>query len=261
MKIARLFISAALIFYIVPPSLARSKEASGGKGGYYHRRSISKRFPQTANSRDDIKAIILQEAREQLKKYFSPDSCRIRLAPRWIPSQLLQLKAENITGVEIKGGVRHYTNFEVLYNQNHHIRRAEIQLALDVRKKVPVTVQRLPAGSTLTDKDISYQWVSIFQYNGALVEDLDELQGKVLKRTLLSGQPIRSSYISREYLVKAGDSVEMYVKRKGFVVRISAEARENGAKGDEIRIYNKDTRRKYVAEVVRHGVVIWKKTL
>lgn len=260
MKIARLSISASLVFCAVITAIARPKDLPVSGKVYYHTAS-SNGAPILNALEDDTKAVILNKAKEQLRKYFLPDSCRISVAPRWVPSQLLQVKAKNITEVEIKGRVQHYTNFEVLYNQNHRMRRVEIQLALEVRKKMPITVHRLRADQKITEEDFAYQWVSIFKYNSALIDDIGKLRGKVLKRTLLSGQPIRSAYISREYLVKSGDQVEMYLRRKGFVVQVSGEARESGAKGDEIRIYNKDTRRKYMAEVVSRGVVIWKKTL
>jgi len=260
MKTTSLFISAAVILLGVTTVYAGSKDLSAKVKNYY-RMSTTERSLKKEALNDDTKVVLLKEAKEQIRKYYSPDSCRIRVKPRWIPSQLLQLKAEKITGVEIKGGVQQYTNFTVLYNRNNSSRRAEIQLELDVRKKVPVTVRRLQAGNKITAAVLTYQWIPIFKYNGPLIDDMGDLQGKVLKRTLLSGQPIRSSFISREYLVKAGDRVEMYVREGGLVVQISAEARESGAKGDEIHIYNNHTRRKYVAQVVRRGVVIWKKTL
>jgi len=210
---------------------------------------------------EDARSVILKKAKKQLKKYFSPDSCRIRLTPRWIPNRLLQVKPQNITGVALKGTVQRYTNFEVSYKVRQGIRQAEIQLTLDVNKQILVAIHRIPKGNTIKKKDLAYQWKSIFQYNGTLIHDTKQLQGKVLKHTLLSGQPIRKSYISGKYLIKAGDQVKIIIRRQGFLVQLSGEARERGAKGDEIKIYNKETRRKYVGEVIRHGVVVWKKTL
>jgi len=209
----------------------------------------------------DVRSVILKEAKEQVEDYFFPDSCRIRITPRWIPSHLLQVKPQNITRVALKGAVQRYTNFEVSYKDGQEIRRVEIQLTLQVSKKIPVTTHRLPQGKAIEKKDLAYQWKSIFKYNGPLINDIRQLQGKILKHTLLAGQPIRQSYISRKYLIKAGDQVEIIIRRQGFLVQLSGEARENGAKGDEIKIYNRETRRKYVGEVIRHGVVIWKKTL
>jgi flagella basal body P-ring formation protein FlgA len=61
--------------------------------------------------------------------------------------------------------------------------------------------------------------------------------------------------------VRAGDAVTLIFKEKGIQVQLTGEARQNGAKNDEIRIYSEETRKKYLGKVVRPGVAIWKQTL
>ena len=96
---------------------------------------------------------------------------------------------------------------------------------------------------------------------GQYITSKKQLIGKTLRRTLLSGQPVRKSDISRELIIRAGDQVSMIIKRSGIQIQVTAEAREDGARGDRIKVYSKETRKNYLGEVIRPGVIEWKSTL
>nr|WP_240894603.1 flagellar basal body P-ring formation chaperone FlgA [Fodinibius halophilus] len=209
----------------------------------------------------DTKQIILKKAKEQLSQHFSGDIYRFEIKARWIPRRLLEAGSQSIIGVKLDGNVRRYTNFDVFYQGRQKKRSIQIQLAVDVEKKVPVVTRRLRSGSKITKQDLKKQWVSLSRNKDELIEDMDALVGKTLRRTLLSGQPVRRTFVSREYIVEAGDQVRVLIQKKGIRVQVAGEARENGAKGDKIRIYSKETRKKYVGEIVRPGLILWKNTL
>ncbi|WP_138430772.1 flagellar basal body P-ring formation chaperone FlgA [Fodinibius saliphilus] len=209
----------------------------------------------------DTKQMILQQAKEQLLQQFSAENYRFDIKARWIPRRLLEVGVQGILGVQLDGNVRRYTNFEVLYRDHQKKRRVQIQLVVELEKKVPVVIRRIRSGSEIKKEDLKNQWVSLSRNKDNLIEDVDTLIGKTLRRTLLTGQPVQKSFISREFIVEAGDQVQVLIRKKGIQVQVAGEARENGAKGDKIRIYSDETRRKYVGEVVRSGLILWKNTL
>lgn len=206
-------------------------------------------------------AVIQQKVRQRLDQYFSSDKYRFSIKPRWIPGKLLKEKARNIVAVELSGGVKRYTNFDVIYRHRKRKKRVQVQFVVKLKKKVPVPVRRLRSGSRIKKDDLQYQWVSMFPNKDEWIEEMEQLIGKRLRRTLLSGQPVRKSYISRDYVVEAGDRVEVIIKKKGIHVQVTGEARENGAKGDKIKVYSSETRKRYSGEVVRPGVILWQNTL
>lgn len=208
----------------------------------------------------DAKAAILKKAKQQLKKRYA-DGYRFSIRPRWIPNKVLQRDPHQILAVELEGGVSRYTNFDVSFSSRGERKQAQIQLAVEVERKLPVVVQRLRRGNKISKIDLEYRWISMLQNQKKLVADIKSLVGKTLKRTLLSGQPIPKSYISRDYVIEAGDQVRIIIQRKGIEVQVAGEARESGAKGDRIKIYSSETRRKYEGEVVRPGITLWKNTL
>ena len=105
------------------------------------------------------------------------------------------------------------------------------------------------------------RWVSVPYDRGQLVESIEEIEGKTLRRSLSGGQPIRHADVSSSYLVEAGDTVELIYEQNGLRIVIEGEARQSGAQDEEITIYNKETRKRYVGKVSSPGVVIWKGTL
>lgn len=210
---------------------------------------------------EGAKNIILKMAKAKLKKHFSSSRYRFSVSPKWIPGSLLQRNSQEIIAVELKGGVKRYTNFDVLYKHHGQTKRAQIQLTVKIQKKVPVVVHRLSSGSVINEGNLKYQWVPLFQYEEDLIDDANILYGQTVRRTLLPGQPVLRSYVSGSYVIKPGDQVKVIIQRKGIRVQVSGEAREGGAVGDEIKIYSEETRRKYVGKVIRSGIALWKNTL
>lgn len=209
----------------------------------------------------DTESFILDQAREQLEQHFSSGDYRFTVEPRWIPGRLLEQSPEQISAIEISGEVKRYTNFEVLYRRNGDRNRIEIQLKVKAEQKLPVVLDRVRRGEALTEEKLAYRWVSLSRNSGKYITDMNSLTGKKLRRTLLSGQPVRQSFISREFIIKAGDEVKVVIEQNGIQVQVTGEARENGAEGDRIKIYSTETRKKYVGEVIRPGVTQWKNTL
>jgi len=82
-----------------------------------------------------------------------------------------------------------------------------------------------------------------------------------LRRTLAMGEPVRRSDITTDYLVKAGDTVDVIFFDDGMQIILSATARQNGAENEDIRVYSEQTRRTYLATVRSPGEVEWKRTL
>ncbi|MCW9705356.1 flagellar basal body P-ring formation chaperone FlgA [Fodinibius salsisoli] len=210
---------------------------------------------------DEMKSFILDQAQKKLAQRLANGEVRFEIQPRWIPDQLLRQSPAQITDIQILGQLRRYTNFEVTYSHRGNRQRVEVQLKVKVEQKLPVVVGRVRKGSKLKADDLAMQWVSILKNRAAYYADTKELIGKTLRQTLLSGQPIRKSYVSRDLIIKAGDEVQVFVKRNGVQVQVSGEAREDGAKGDRITIFCNKTNRKYVGEVIRPGVILWKNTL
>ena len=209
----------------------------------------------------DTRRIILEKAEEALEKHFDAHSYRFQLSARWIPRKVLRLDPDDIKAVELEGRVERYTNFQVRCRARGADHEVQVQLAVKMEQKVPVTNRRITSGEVVSKEDFSSQWASVSKIDVRLINEIDQLAGKTVRTTLLPGQPVRKSDISTEYLIEAGDMVTLIFEKKGISVKLTGEARQNGAKEEEIKVYSNETRRKYLGKVIGPGVVKWKKTL
>lgn len=208
----------------------------------------------------DTRQIILDKALESLQANYDEEYFRFELSARWIPGSLLNADPKNIQRIELKGAISQYTNFEVTYVRRNEIRSKEIQLKVDAQQKLPVSNHRIISGEVLETRDFDLRWVPIVVGRDHLVQDINELAGKTLKKTLNAGEAVSPSVISSGFLVKAGDEVDLIYIEYGIQIVLGCEARQNGSKGEDIQIYCKETRNKYLGRIERPGVAQWQKT-
>lgn len=183
----------------------------------------------------DTKSYITKLVRKQLKKRYSSGEYRFTVQPRWIPNRLLQQPPKQILGVQLQGEIRRYTNFEVFYRRRGDRRRVEIQYKVEAKQKLPVVADRIEKGAKLTREQLAFQWVALGRHGGTYIANMQQLVGRTLRRTLLSGQPIRTSDVSRDLIIKAGDEVKVFIQKSGVQVQVTGVARQNGARVIELK--------------------------
>ncbi|MEQ8525921.1 flagellar basal body P-ring formation chaperone FlgA [Gracilimonas sp.] len=209
---------------------------------------------------DETKQFIIERAQESIEEKYDPKEYRFTLSARWIPGSLLKTSPENVRSVRLSGVVEQYTNFEVLYIEGNKPEQVQIQLKVETEQKLPVPNHRMTSGETIEAKDLSWRWVPVRMGRDNPVRKLEELNGKTLRRTLNPGQPIQHSEISTPYLVEAGEDVDLVFTEFGIQIILTCEARQSGAINEDIQIYCKETRNKYLGKVKGPGEALWQKT-
>lgn len=205
--------------------------------------------------------VIVKKALVAIEEMHDPEAYRFSITPRWIPGSLERVDAGSITAVKPEGSVDRYTNFTVTYRDRNRVQTASVQLIVETERKLPVANQRILSGTELDMQSLDMRWVSVPYDRGQLVEEMHEIEGKTIRRSLADGQPIRYADISSEFLVEAGDVVEMIYEQNGLRIVLQGEARQSGARDEEITIYNKETRKRYKGRISSPGVVQWTGTL
>lgn len=218
---------------------------------------------ETRRDKDGQPALteILKLAQESLESQNVQDSYRFGVSPRWVPGSLAAMPKDAIIDVVIQGSVERFTNFEVTYLSGSRRRQAQVQLQVDMEHLVPVVRERLDAGKEVRRDHLDQRWVPVPRDRGQLVTDPAEIEGKTIRRTLASGEPIRRADISTEYVVEAGDAVTLTFRNDGMSIELIVVARQNGSVEDDIRLYSDETRRTYLGTVTGPGSVDWKRTL
>ncbi len=204
---------------------------------------------------------ILAMAQQELLNQTDPNTYRFALSSRWVPASLLQVPPSQISSVKPTTEINRYTNFDVFIKQGGSTRRMQIQLSVQIEKMLPVASQRIINGQVIDASQIDYQWVTVSGLNNNLVESRQELLGKIIRRTLTIGQPIRFADLASEFIIHAGDEVTMLYNRHGVEILIKTEARQNGEYDEVITLYSNENRTRYLGRVISRDKVKWEKTL
>lgn len=226
-----------------------------------HDKTSSGELASESEVSSEVREVIVKKALVAIEEMHDPEAYRFSVSPRWIPGSLERIDADRITAVKPEGSVERYTNFTVTYQDRNRVQAANVQLIVETERKLPVANQRILSGTELDKQSLDMRWVSVPYDRGQLVEQMNEIEGKTTRRSLADGQPIRYADISTEFLVEAGDVVQMIFEQNGLRIVLQGEARQSGARDEEITIYNKETRKRYKGRISSPGVVQWTGTL
>ena len=223
--------------------------------------------PVSAADTSDTRQVILNKAMEALRAQYEGQGYRFRVSGRWIPGSLRRAPSEQIGEVEPAGPLRPYSRFDVWVQpaarggRHRNPQRVQVQLKVEAERKLPVASRRLSKGTVIAPGDFSLQWIGQAPNRRNWVAEEASLVGKTLRRTLLAGQPVEQDQISGEYVIEAGEPVRLLFKQQGLAIELHGEARQSGARQEEITIYSTETRRKYLGRVTGPGIAVWTKTL
>ena len=106
---------------------------------------------------------------------------------------------------------------------------------------VPVLTKRLGSDDVITDTDIVWKDVPEDRLRKDTIIEAETLLGMSPRRVISQNRPIRSREITRPTLVEKGKLVQVHFYQGGMHIRTLAEAREDGALGDVIRVRNVDS--------------------
>jgi flagella basal body P-ring formation protein FlgA len=208
----------------------------------------------------DTRQVIIDKAMESIHVQYDEESYRFEISARWIPGSLLKADPSAIQSVQLEGRLSKYSNFEVVYEFRNRTESTEIQLLVETEQYLPVLAQRLTGGQKLTHDLFDWRWVPVNLERDEVIDSIERLSGSTLRRTVNAGQPIEASFISTPLMIRAGEEVDMLYSGDGIDIIMTCEARKDGALTEEIQIYCKETRRKYLARVTGQGEATWIKT-
>jgi len=211
---------------------------------------------QSSNAED----VIIKKAEEAILQQFKNEKFRVELSARWIPGSLRSLNGSQVISVEPIGELRKYSSFEVTYMDANRRENTEVQLQIQAEQWVPVLAERKLRGEEIREDDLEWRWISIDLNRDHPVTELKKIEGKTLRRSLLAGQFITLDQVGKPYLIAAGDEVEMFYKQHGLQVILRCDSRQDGAMGEDIQIYCKETRKKYLARITGEGKTKWLQT-
>jgi flagella basal body P-ring formation protein FlgA len=206
------------------------------------------------------KAKVLELAAASLEQRLDVNAYQFELTARWIPNSLLQVGPENIQSVSISGNIEEYTRFNVIHQTRAGRKTSEIQLRVEADQLVVVAIDRVRNSELLQADQFELQWKPVRLGRDRFITEIDEIDGKSIRRNLSPGQPIRVHEISSPILVIPGQEVAMIFSQGAVQLGLNCESRQSGSVGEEVQIYCEQIRKKYTAKVIGAGEVQWLRT-
>ena len=137
----------------------------------------------------------------------------------------------------------------------------EHRFVIWARVKIQVTAARviasdaIPAGRTLDAALLSVESREEFPSPGYLT-DVAQAAGKVARRSIAAGTPIRAEWLEAARAVTRGETVQVEVIDGGAHLKLDGVAVTSGAVGDIVQILNPDSKRQFRARVLSPGRVL-----
>ena len=111
-----------------------------------------------------------------------------------------------------------------------------VQADVSVTIEHVVLARDVTRGAALTPQDVTLERGMLEKLPQHAVKHIEDATGLVATRALRAGTALQSYQLRRQDLVKRGQTVSVIARGAGFQVRREAQAMDNGALGEQIRL-------------------------
>jgi flagella basal body P-ring formation protein FlgA len=141
------------------------------------------------------------------------------------------------------------------YDEGGKLKRVlRVPARLLIEGRVVVAAKDLNRSQRIQSSDLSLEWRDLASVTGNIAAQ-EDLIGRLLRTPVKAGRVIASSMLETENLVKMGDRVRVLVSGNGLKISGFGIARQNGQKGETIRILNPDSKREIYGVVMSEQLV------
>lgn len=120
---------------------------------------------------------------------------------------------------------------------------------------VYVATRYLPRGAKIKKSDIILKRNNISNLPIGYITDLDNILGKVLRRSLPHNKVVSPNALIEPVLVQRGQKVTIIAQNTVVKVHMKGKALKNGSEGEVIRVQNLSSKRIIEGKVMSAGVV------
>jgi flagella basal body P-ring formation protein FlgA len=146
--------------------------------------------------------------------------------------------------------------FQVMINVNDRMaRKISVTASIQVWSQVLVTAKPLGRGEPIGSDDIKTVHMNLAKAPRSVVFKAEDILGKRTKRALAANTILRNNQVEVPPLIRRGDVVRIIAESNTFRISTKGEAKEDGGKGERIRLVNLRSKKNIYAEVVDPGTV------
>jgi len=130
-----------------------------------------------------------------------------------------------------------------IFLDGRHFRKVWASLVVDIHREVVVLNHAMRRYQRITTDDVSRVSMPLSDIPQNAIHGDQNVVGKRVKKSLLSGTVLRTDTVELPPLIKRGDVVTILATSGALQVTTLGTAKNNGQQGDRIRVVNLDTRK------------------
>lgn len=190
-------------------------------------------------------------------------TCQVEIESKWMPDEIARLDSTQIKQLQFSevGLPKGYQNANVFFTDDGESKSAQVQLFVDLKRKLPVVNKRIERNQTITADDLTWRILDITRMKEFPIASIQKITGNAAGRLIPKGNVILNTDLQQVPIIEVGDNIKMVYRETGIEVALDCTARQARAKGEEIRVYSRETRKTYIGKVLTPSKVKWKKTL
>ena len=133
-----------------------------------------------------------------------------------------------------------------------------IRATARVEALAPVVVAARPIGrlKPISTDDLKMEKMNLAELPTGVMTDADDIIGKRARRNIDAGDILRPDLIEMPPLVKRGDMVVIVAESKGIKVTATGEVKSDGLRGEQVKVVNLDSNKRFSARVVDKKTVM-----
>lgn len=136
------------------------------------------------------------------------------------------------------------------------VRRFTVLATVDAFRSVLVAARPIGRGQVLEAGDVLRRRLRIRELPPNALDDASLAVGKVARQTLRANEVLTGTVLESPPVVYRGDVVLLVAESRDLRVSAPGRALENGAEGEEIRVFNLSSRKQVYGRVRRDGTVL-----
>lgn len=167
--------------------------------------------------------------------------------PLEVPSGRLSLQVTAPKHTDWLGAMPFYVNVKV---DGQTVRRVNAAAYIEVWSDVVLAARPLGRNQPITSEDIKIEKMDLARVPVNAILNKDEILGYRTNRAIAANSVLRNDVVAMPPLVRKGDIVQVIAESEALRITTRGLARENGLKGDRIRVKNLRSKKTIYAQIV-----------
>lgn len=130
---------------------------------------------------------------------------------------------------------------------------ATVGLRVRVYQRMALAARAIPDGALVTDADLVYELRELIRNAPSAVLEKEHYVGKQAQFALAAGRVLEPRFFASPAVIRRGDRVIVLVERGSMTIKASAEARNDAALGETVRLRLQDSMTEVLARTTGPG--------